>query len=185
MTLLPNNEEKLASDIVPILELEEQTLKDLYILSIKQKEIEKLRNEVEVIEKDMFDILVKISYYIDEIIERKGMLLLKEIIEKHKFLQLIEDSKKALESIDRDFIESVENRVRLFNSDLEKLSQLVGFYDYRTIEELEDIEEKLKLQHEHGLGDPLSTILIILIWNSRVLHNNLSSRAVWLSYKNP
>ena len=180
MTLSPNN-----LDTATILKLEERTLKDLYVLSIKQKEVEKLHNELIMIEKDMFGILIKLAGSIDEIIENKGMMLLKDIVKKHNFLQLIEDSKEALESIDRDFIESVENRVRLFNSDLEKLSQLVGFYDYRTIEELEDIEEKLKFQHSHGTKDILSIMSVILIWNSRVLSNSLSSRAVWLSYKKP
>lgn len=168
-----------------ILKLEEQTLRDLYILSIKQKDVEKLKNELRTIEKDMFDILVKLAYSINEIIEKKEMLALKEIIDKHKFLQLVEDSKKALESTDRDFIESVEKRVRFFDWDLTKLSQLYGIHDYRTIEELEDIEEKLKLEYDYSINDPLSPILIILIWNSRVLYNSLSSRAVWLSYKKP
>lgn len=181
MTSIEKNEEEL----VPILQMEEQTLKDLYVLSIKQKEVENLRNELRVIEKDMFDILIEISHSIDKIIERKGVLLLKEIIYRHKFSQLIEDSKKAMESTDRDFIESVENRVRLFDSDLTRLSSLIGFYEYRTIEELENIEEKLKLQHSHDTKDILSILLVILIWNSRVLHNTLSSRAVWLSYKKP
>jgi len=180
MTLLPNN-----LDTATLLKLEEQTLKNLYILSVKTIEVRKLHNELRMIEKDMFDILVKLSGSMDEIIKNKGMMLLKEIVEKHKFLLLIEDSKKAFESTDRDFIESVENRVRSFNYDLEKLSQLVGFYDYRTIEELEDIEEKLKLQHSYGTEDILSVMLVILIWNSRVLRDSLSSRAVWLSYKRP
>ncbi len=74
-----------------ILKLEEQTLRDLYILSIKQKDVEKLRNELRIIEKDMFDILIKLAYSINEIIERKDMLILKEVIVKHKFSQLIED----------------------------------------------------------------------------------------------
>lgn len=168
-----------------ILELEEQTLRDLYILSIKQKEVEKLRNELRIIEKDMFDILTKLTYSINEIIEKKDMIALKEVIDKHNLFQLVEDSKKALESIDRDFIESVEKRVRLFDWDLTNFSQLYGIQDYRTIEELENIEEKLKLEHDFGIEDQLGAILIILIWNSRVLYNSLSSRAVWLSYKKP
>lgn len=168
-----------------ILKLEEQTLKDLYVLSIKQMEVKKLKNELRDIEKDMFDILAKLTYSINEIIEKKEMLALKEIIERHKFLQLIEDSKKALQSIDRDFIESVEMRVRFFDLDLEKLSQLYGIYDYRKIEELEGIEEKFELEYDYRIKNPLSAILMILIWNSRVLHNSLSSRAVWLSYKKP
>jgi t-SNARE complex subunit (syntaxin) len=168
-----------------ILKLEEQTLMDLYILSIKQKDVEKLKNELRTIEKDMFDILAKLAYSINEIIEKKEMLALKEIIDKHKFLQLVEDSKKALESTDRDFIESVEKRVRLFDADLTKFSQLYGIHDYRTIEDLEDIEEKLKFEYDYRIKNPLSAILIILIWNSRILYNSLSSRAVWLSYKKP
>lgn len=168
-----------------ILKLEEQTLRDLYVLSIKQKEVEKLKNELGEIEKDMFDILVILAYSINEIIEKKEMLALKEIIERHKFLQLVEDSKKALESTDRDFIEGVEKRVRFFDLDLTKLSQLYVIHDYRKIEELEDIEEKLKFEYDYRIKNPLSAILISLIWNSRVLHNKLSSRAVWLSYKKP
>lgn len=168
-----------------ILKLEEQTLRDLYILSIKQQDVAKLKNELRIIEKDMFDILVELANSINEIIEKNKMLTLKEITNKHKFLQLVEDSKKALESTDRDFIESVEKRVRLFDWDLTKFSQLCGFHDYRTIEELENIEEKLKLEYDYSIKDPLSPILIILIWNSRVLYHSISSRAVWLSYKKP
>lgn len=66
-----------------------------------------------------------------------------------------------------------------------KLSQLYGGHDYRTIEELENIEEKLKLEYEYDIENPLPALLIVLLWNSRVLHNSLSSRAVWLSYKKP
>ena len=168
-----------------ILELEEQTLKDLYVLSVKQVEIKKLRNELRIIENDMFGILTEMTRSINELIKNKGMGMIKEIIERHKFLQLIEDSKKALESIDRDFIENVENRVRLFDSDLTKLSSLCGMSDYRKIEELENIEEKLKLEHDYKIKDPIAAILTILIWNSRILKNSLSSRAVWLSYKKP
>ena len=168
-----------------ILKLKEKTLKDLYKLSIKQKEINKLRNELRNIEKDMFQTLFDLANSINEIIKKKEMLSLKEIIEKHNFLQLITDSKNALESTDRDFIESVERRVRSFDWDVMKLSQLYGGHDYRTIEELENIEEKLKLEYEYEIENPLPALLIVLIWNSRVLHNSLSSRAVWLSYKKP
>ncbi len=168
-----------------ILKLEEQTLKDLYVLSVKQIEIKKLRDELRIIENDMFGILTKMAYSINELIDNKGMGMLKEIIERHKFLQLVEDSKKALESIDRDFIENVENRIRLFDSDLTNLSSLYDISDYRKIEELENIEEKLKFEHDYKIKDPISAILTILIWNSRTLRNSLSSRAVWLSYKKP
>lgn len=185
MTSVSNNEKEQVADILPILKLEEQTLKDLYILSIKQKEAEEIKNELREIKKDMFDILTKLPYYINEIIEKKDMPALKEIVERHKFSQLVEDGKKALESIDRDFVESVERRMRLFDSDLTKLSQLYGINEYRTIKELEDIEEKLKLEYDYRVNNPLSSLLVILIWNSRVLHNNLSSRAAWLSYKKP
>jgi hypothetical protein len=181
MTPLPNN-----LDAETISKLEEQTLKDLYILSVKKIEVRKLYNELRMIEKDMFDILVKMAGSIDEIVKDKGMIMLKEIIEKHKFLLLIEDSKKAFESIDRDFIENVENRARSLDSDLTKLSYLYNFPDYRTISDLENLEEKYKFEYDYNITkNPLSAMLIILIWNTRVLRDSLSSRAVWLSYKKP
>ncbi len=172
-------------NIEQILKLEEKTLKDLYELSIKQTEVNKLKREISVIEKDMFEILSDIADSMNEILKRKEMLILKGIIEQHQFLELIASSKKALESTNRDFIENMESRVRSFEQDVMKLSYIYDVHDYREISELENIEEKLKLEYEYGIKNPLPALLIVLIWNSRVLRDSLSSRAVWLSYKKP
>lgn len=168
-----------------ILKLEEKTLKDLYELSIKQVEVAKLKREIRTIENDMFTILASLADSMSEILKMKEMRNLREIIEQHQFVELIADSKKALESVNRDFIENMESRVRIFENDITKLSQLYNVHDYRRIEELENIEEKLKLEHEYGFKDPIYALLSLLMWNSRVLRNCLSSRAVWLSYKKP
>ena len=118
-----------------------------------------------------------------EFLSKKEYIFLKEIIEQNQFIELIADRKKALESTKRDFIENIDDRVRSFEYDITKLAQLYEVHDYRHMNELENIEEKLKLEREYK--DPIKAVISILMWGSRVLRDRLSSRAVWLSYKKP
>ncbi|MFZ2969639.1 MAG: hypothetical protein WA063_00675 [Minisyncoccia bacterium] len=173
-------------DNADILKTEEETLKLLRKWSIENKKIRLHMEAQEKAEKKMFDILFKLPGSIDEVLNQSAMIFLKEIVEKHNFSQLIADSKKALElyKADRDFIENVEQRVKSFELEITRLARVCYVTEY---DRIEDIEESLELKRESCFREsvPVESLLIVLMYSSRILAKRLSSLVVWLSYKNP
>ncbi len=176
-------------DNADILKTEEETLKLLRKWSIENKKIRLHMKAQEKAEKEMFDILFKLPGSIDEVLNQSAMIFLKEIVEKHNFSQLIADSKKALElyKVDRDFIENVEQRVKSFELEITRLARVCDVTEYDRIEDLDHIEESLEFKRESCFREsvPVESLLIVLMYSSRILAKRLSSLVVWLSYKNP
>lgn len=176
-------------DNADILKTEEETLKLLRTWSVENKEIRLHVEAQKKAEKGMFDILFKLPDSMNEILNQSEMIFLKEIVEEHNFSQLIADSKKALEldKVGRDFIENVERRVKSFELEVTRLARVCDVNEYDRIEDLDHIEGSLEFKRESCFREsvPVGSLLIVLMYSSRILAKRLSSLAVWLSYKNP
>jgi len=173
-----------------ILKTEEDTLELLRKWSMENKEIRAHIEAQKKIEKQMFDMLFGLAGSMNKVLDQSEMIFLKETIEKHNFLQLISDSKKALElAVSRDFIEDVEQRVKAFEQEVTRLARFYDVTEYENIEDLDNITEKLRsCRNRKGcLGESFSpgSMLTVLMYSCRILSKRLSSLAVWLSYKNP